>query len=236
MRLSLIIPIVTATNCILKIIEIKKCYWAIGIFHLFLRVSTNERKICCHGSVPAVPQRCQDHVSMGRHHRRPFPHTAAGVVGIGTDTKKCTKFVSKKRIYFKRNKHILNKKGKTLTEEERVCLHEILKQSPQLQRVYALKEAFFTICSMKDPASVTLFLSRWLQFVEESGIEEYKSLLKTFTYWKEEIQERLTNVYSNGFTERRNNKINVLKRTAFGFRNFNRFRARILWVSRVKQK
>ncbi len=139
-----------------------------------------------------------------------------------------------KRIYFKRNKHILNKKGETLTKEELVCLHEILKQSPQLQRAYALKEAFFKVFSMKDPASVETFLSRWLQLVEESGVEEFKRVLKTFKTWKTEIQEGLTNVYSNGFTEGMNNKIKVLKRTGFGFRNFNRFRARILWLSRVK--
>lgn len=46
----------------------------------------------------------------------------------------------------------------------------------------------------------------------------------------------MTNVYSNGFTEGMNHKIKVLKRTAFGFRNFNRFWLRILWLSRVKQK
>ncbi|WP_419029714.1 transposase, partial [Megasphaera massiliensis] len=41
----------------------------------------------------------------------------------------------------------------------------------------------------------------------------------------------LTQVYSNGFTEGMNNKIKVLKRVAFGFRNFERFRARIHWAS-----
>lgn len=104
-----------------------------------------------------------------------------------------------------------------------VYLHEILKQSPQLQRAYALKEAFFKVFSMKAPASVNVFLSRWLQFVEESGVEEFKSVLKTFRTWETEIQEGLTNMYSNEFTKGMNNKIKVLKRTVFEFRNFNRF-------------
>ena len=69
---------------------------------------------------------------------------------------------------------------------------------------------------------------------EESGVEDRKRVLKTFKTWETEIQEGLTKVYSNGFTEGMNNKIKVLKRLAFGLRNFNRFRARILWVSRVK--
>ena len=36
--------------------------------------------------------------------------------------------------------------------------------------------------------------------------------------------------YSNGFTEGCNNQIKVLKRTVYGYRNFNRFRKRILHI------
>ena len=139
-----------------------------------------------------------------------------------------------KRIYFKRNKHILNKKGENLTEEELVCLHEILQQSPKLQRAYALKEAFFKVFSMKDPTSVKMFLSQWLTLVKESGVEEFRSVLKTFKDWENEILEGLTRTFSNGFTEGMNNKIKVLKRIAFGFKNFKRFRARILFLTSVK--
>ena len=37
--------------------------------------------------------------------------------------------------------------------------------------------------------------------------------------------------YSNGFTEGTNNKIKVIKRKAYGFRNFENFRNRILMTS-----
>lgn len=59
---------------------------------------------------------------------------------------------------------------------------------------------------MNAPASVKVFLSRWLQLVEESGVEEFKRVLKMFKTWETEIQEGLTNVYSNGFTEGINKK------------------------------
>ena len=36
--------------------------------------------------------------------------------------------------------------------------------------------------------------------------------------------------YSNGFTEGCNNQIKVLKRTGYGYRNFNRFRKKILHI------
>ena len=121
-----------------------------------------------------------------------------------------------------------------LTDEECVSLHEILKQSPKLQRAYALKEAFFNVFAMKDPLSVKSFLSRWLELVKDSGVEEFNSILKTFKDWEKEIQGGLTTVYSNGFTEGMNNKIKVLKRITFGFLNFERFRSRILLLSHKK--
>ena len=62
--------------------------------------------------------------------------------------KKVQNHFREKRIYFKRNKHILNKKGKKLTLEEYDRLREILKQFPELQRAYALKEGFFNVFSM----------------------------------------------------------------------------------------
>ena len=95
--------------------------------------------------------------------------------------KNVQKLFDEKRIYFKRNKHILNKRGDRLTEEELASLREILKQSSELQRAYALKEAFFKVFSMKERSAVASFLSRWLSLVEESGVEEFKSVIKTFT-------------------------------------------------------
>lgn len=148
--------------------------------------------------------------------------------------KNVQKEFDEKRIYFKRNKHILNKKGTHLTEEELVSLREILKQSPELQKAYALKEGFFKVFAMKDRTAIASFLSRWIALVEESGIEEFRSLIKTFTDWKAEILEGLSQTYSNGFTEGMNNKIKVLKRVSFGFQNFDRFRSRILLLGAVK--
>ena len=42
------------------------------------------------------------------------------------------------------------------------------------------------------------------------------------------IKNTLTNPYHNGFVEGNNNFIKVIKRIAFGFRSFHRFKARIM--------
>ncbi len=47
-------------------------------------------------------------------------------------------------------------------------------------------------------------------------------------HWMNGILNSFTTPYTNGYTEEINNKIKVLKRNAYGYRNFERFRSRIL--------
>ena len=71
---------------------------------------------------------------------------------------------------------------------------------------------------------------------KSADLPEMNSLVKSFTYWYEEIRSALIYPYSNGFTEGCNNKIKVLKRVSFGLRNFERFRNRILYINTRNEK
>ena len=55
-----------------------------------------------------------------------------------------------------------------------------------------------------------------------------KKSIKTLKGYLPYIKNTLTNPYHNGFVERNNNFIKVLKRIAFGFRSFIRFKVRIM--------
>ena len=48
--------------------------------------------------------------------------------------------------------------------------------------------------------------------------------------WLPGILDSFSSAITNGFTEGCNNKIKVLKRNAYGYRNFKRFRNRILHI------
>lgn len=62
-----------------------------------------------------------------------------------------------------------------------------------------------------------------------SLISDYmKTSIKTLTEFKDKIYNTFNNNYHNGFIEGNNNFIKVLKRIAFGFRSFRRFKARIM--------
>ena len=60
-------------------------------------------------------------------------------------------------------------------------------------------------------------------------ISDYmKPSVKTLKEYLSYIKNTLSNSYHNGFVEGNNNFIKVLKRIAFGFRSFRRFKARIM--------
>lgn len=64
--------------------------------------------------------------------------------------------------------------------------------------------------------------------VNNSVSDYMKTSIKTLTEFKDEIYNTFNNNYHNGFIEENNNFIKVLKRIAFGFRSFRRFKARIM--------
>ena len=69
----------------------------------------------------------------------------------------------------------------------------------------------------------------------ESGIEEFIEVARTIENWlpyivNSFIDKRL----SNGYTEGLNNKIKVIKRVGFGYKNFEFFRLRLLYILNSK--
>ena len=62
-----------------------------------------------------------------------------------------------------------------------------------------------------------------------SKISNYmKASIKTLLEFLSYIKNTFENEYHNGFIEGNNNFIKVIKRIAFGFRSFRRFKARIM--------
>lgn len=55
-----------------------------------------------------------------------------------------------------------------------------------------------------------------------------KTSIKTLLEFLPYIKNKFNNNYHNGFIEGNNNFIKVIKRIAFGFRSFKRFKARIM--------
>ncbi len=64
--------------------------------------------------------------------------------------------------------------------------------------------------------------------IANDSLPEFKELIHTLTNWREDILNYFDYPITNGFVEGKNNRIKTIKRTAYGYRNIDNFRLRIL--------
>ena len=132
------------------------------------------------------------------------------------------------RRYFKRSKSLLNKKYDCLKDEQKQQVNVMLYYSVNISRAHWYKEKFLNILSCKDSVSAKKEMIEWIENAENCGIPQFEKCAKTMRNWYTGIINSFSTTITNGFTEGCNNKIKVLKRNAYGYKNFKRFRNRIL--------
>ena len=123
-----------------------------------------------------------------------------------------------------RNGHIV----KVLPGE---IIQELLSIDEDLRRGYQLKELFLDIINHAPLDDAKRQLKCFIELCRESKINEMIEASNTIENWLEYIVNSFIDKrYTNGYTEGTNNKIKVIKRNAFGYKNFKFFRKRILYI------
>ena len=140
------------------------------------------------------------------------------------------KLSPKLKKYFKRSKSLLIKRYDSLEEEQKQQVNVMLYYSVNISKAYFYKEEFLKILSTKDTESAKKSMSEWIQSAENCGIPQFEKCADTMRNWYTGIINSFSTTITNGFTEGCNNKIKVLKRNAYGYKNFKRFRNRILHI------
>lgn len=140
------------------------------------------------------------------------------------------KFAKTRRIYFKRSKSLLSKQYKYLTTEQKQQVDIMLYASEDILKAYSLKEQYFDFLDSENSNIAREKLSKWVLLAENSGLKSFADCSRTMQNWSKGILNSFDCPYTNGFTEGVNNKIKVIKRNAYGYRNFERFRKRILHI------
>ncbi|WP_227963287.1 transposase, partial [Streptococcus sanguinis] len=69
-----------------------------------------------------------------------------------------------------------------------------------------------------------------------SALPLFQTVFRTFIKDRDKIVNALELPYSNAKLEATNNLIKVIKRNAFGFRNFDNFRTRIFIALNIKKE
>ena len=121
-----------------------------------------------------------------------------------------------------KNKHMVDVLKYDLREELLALNHE-------LHQAYVLKELFLDLLSYSDYEHAEEEIKEWIRVCKDCGLDEFEEASKTINNWLPYIVNSFIDKrFSNGFTEGLNNKIKVIKRVAFGYKNFKFFRIRLM--------
>ena len=117
-----------------------------------------------------------------------------------------------------------------LTNQE--ILHQLLSYSDQLRQHYELYQLLLFHFQEKQT-------NHFFDLMEEnlSAVHPiFQTVCRTFLKDRDKITNALELPYSNAKLEATNNLIKVIKRNAFGFRNFDNFKKRILIALNIKRE
>lgn len=108
---------------------------------------------------------------------------------------------------------------------------ELLNIHQELHQGYILKELFLDLLHYSDYEHAEEEIKEWIDICKNSEIEEFIEASKTIENWLPYIVNSFIDKrFSNGYTEGLNNKIKVIKRVGFGYRNFEFFRLRLMYI------
>ena len=100
----------------------------------------------------------------------------------------------------------------------------LINLDDELRQTYLVYQSILHALKEKNYQLLKFTLSNY-----PTNISDYmKTSIKTLTEFLPFIKNTLNNNYHNGYIEGNNNFIKVIKRIAFGFRSFRRFKARIM--------
>lgn len=139
------------------------------------------------------------------------------------------------RLLFKHSKRILTMRKSKLKPEQLEQVEQLLYLNDDIREAYYLKEEFYKILDSNNRTDAKKLMSEWIMAAQASRLKDYKDCAATLQHWSKAILNTFDYPYTNGFTEGCNNKIKVLKRNAYGYRNFERFRKRILHMFNYKK-
>lgn len=145
------------------------------------------------------------------------------------------KFSKTHRKCFKRSKRLLLKRYNKLTSEQKEQVNSMLYISPILSIAYSFKESFMDILDCKNSEDAKKAMSKWIYDAQNTNIKALVKCANTLVNWSKGILNSFESPYTNGFVEGCNNKIKVLKRNAYGYKSFERFRKRILHMFNSKK-
>ena len=131
-------------------------------------------------------------------------------------------------LLLKNSGNLDEKKG----EKER--LEEALKMNEPLYTAYYLKEDLREVWTQPGKKQAEKVLDEWIRKASSSGVAMLKTMAKTLSSYKSGILNYYDFPISTGPLEGTNNKIKTMKRQAYGFRDMEFFKLKIMGLHETK--
>jgi transposase len=116
-----------------------------------------------------------------------------------------------------------------LTDRDRAELDAIFTTHPTVAAAWMMKEAFAAIYDAADRDDAQARLDTWEHnLANADGLTEIRNAWRTLSQWREEILNYFDGRHTNGFAEGVTNKVKVMKRRGYGYRNPRRYGHKVL--------
>ena len=140
-----------------------------------------------------------------------------GQDGLRSEIKEAKKAVEE----LKNSKYALGKNEENLTERQRERLSMIQAEDGPLARGHRLKERLKAVFALKDPDLSEEYLDKWIRSAQHCRIAAIVELQRKIRRHRTHILNTIRFGLSNARIEATNNKIKLLLRIAYGFRNID---------------
>jgi len=115
-----------------------------------------------------------------------------------------------------------------LRPQEKEQLASVLRRDPRLTTAWTLKEELRALYRAPTAAAAARALTAWIRDASASDLAPFQRTARTLRRWQQEVLNYWRFRITNALVEGKHNRVKVLKRRAYGYRNTRTFQFRIL--------
>ena len=170
-------------------------------------------KYCVNASI------CYDHFHLAQHFSK-------AIDKLRVQEKR--KASGKHKEVYQGTRWLLLMNPENLKEEYKPTLDRLLALNKKLLTAYILRDRFREIFSGITAHSRLIRLTNWKEEARSAKIGYISDFLKKVERWEPFIRNSLRYDHSNAFAEGLNNKVRVIQRMAYGYKDFEYLRLKII--------
>ena len=123
---------------------------------------------------------------------------------------------------------LMHRNVERLRPEEGERLAKALLSDPKLATAWRLKEGLRAVYRKRTKKDAARAIRTWLKDASESGLKPFQRAAGSLSKWQAEVLNYWNYPITNAVVEGKHNRVKVLKRRAYGYRNDRTFSLRIL--------